>query len=72
MQSDWVTIALDSYYFKPVVITGNPTTNGDDMVTVRIRNVRHGQVSSDVGACHSSPLLTPATLKHFCPFINVL
>ena len=43
---NWVTVALRSYYFHPVVIAGVPSAYSDnaagDEVAVRIRNVRHG------------------------------
>lgn len=42
INADWITIALKSYYFRPVVIAGTPSVNGGDAVAVRIRNVRHG------------------------------
>ena len=43
LTADWLTVSLNNYYFKPVVIAGSPTANGGDTATVRVRNVRHGQ-----------------------------
>ncbi|NEQ54396.1 MAG: calcium-binding protein [Leptolyngbya sp. SIO3F4] len=35
----WQTIQLDGTYVNPVVITSDPTFNGDDVSAVRLRNV---------------------------------
>ena len=42
-ESNWQTVGLKHYYLKPAVIMGSPSTTGGEAVTVRIRNLRHGQ-----------------------------
>ncbi|MEM9008448.1 MAG: choice-of-anchor Q domain-containing protein [Cyanobacteria bacterium P01_F01_bin.86] len=39
LNHNWKTISLDDTYKNPVVIVSDPTLNGSDPVTVRLRNV---------------------------------
>jgi hypothetical protein len=59
INSDWLTINLQNYYFHPVVIAGVPTMRGGDAVAVRIRNVRHGHGCP--GWCFDIRLQEPGT-----------
>lgn len=60
LTSDWITVSLDNYFLRPVVIAGTPTYNGGDTVTVRIRNVRHGHGCN--GWCFDIKLQEPSCL----------
>lgn len=42
VDSNWITVQLDSYYFHPAIIAGTPSFNGNNPASVRIRNLRHG------------------------------
>jgi hypothetical protein len=42
LDNNWATVALKSYYFRPVIIAGSPSSEGGQPVVARIRNIRHG------------------------------
>jgi hypothetical protein len=59
-QSNWQTVSLRHYFLRPAIIMGTPSTAGTEAVTVRIRNLRHGQGCD--GWCFDVRLQEPSCL----------
>jgi hypothetical protein len=70
--SNWQTVSLKHYFIKPAIIMGSPTTTGPDAVTLRIRNLRHGQGCD--GWCFDVRLQEPPCLDggHGPELVNYL